>query len=252
MARMFARLQREPSFAPSGDGWTGVLRPLASTTAGLLFGAALVGVAALRMAPEPVVTPAVDQPTPLAPIAAATTATAATAAPTVAAAATVAPAAAPAATPTAAPTPAPAAAQPPPPRATVYRYGGRTYAAVAAAAGSELTAPFAGRAEVRVYQLIDGQIRTGANAAGVPSFPYVIVRSGDRVFTLRPGALGTSSEVLVRDGQSVDGGTPLVRVTGSGASSWATFYDTALTAQVVASLVSAAGQDLDAAGLYAR
>lgn len=247
MARMFARLQREPSFGPSSDGWASVLRPLASTTAGLLFGAALVGVAAIRVAPEPLVTPANDeQAAPLPPsalVSAAQTAVAATAVPV---AATPAPAAAPTAA------PPPAAARPEPPVASVYRYGGRLYAAVAVPAGNELAAPLAGRAEVRVYQLIDGQIRTGANVSGVPSFPYVIVRAADRVFTLRPGALGTASEVLVQDGQSVQAGTPLVRVIGGGPSSWATFYDTSLTAQVVASLVTASGQDLDAAALFTR
>jgi hypothetical protein len=105
---------------------------------------------------------------------------------------------------------------------------------------------------VRSYQLINGEIRVGANVPGLALFPYVVVRSSDRVLTLRPGALNVDSEVLVRDGSVVSAGTPLMRVIGSGASSWRTFYDRNLQAQVVASLTTAGGADLDAVPLFTR
>ena len=56
----------------------------------------------------------------------------------------------------------------------------------------------------------------------------------------------------MKDGASVTAGAPLVRVTGDGASSWQTFYDRGLDAQVVVSLTTAGGADLDAASLFAR
>ena len=72
------------------------------------------------------------------------------------------------------------------------------------------------------------------------------------MLTLRPGALDVDSELLVKDGAAVTAGTPLLRVKGPGASSWRTFYDRTLEAQVVASLTTAGGADLDAVPLFAR
>jgi hypothetical protein len=167
-------------------------------------------------------------------------------------------AATPAPTPEPEPTPAPtepppsAAAAPPPIVATPYRSGGRSYAALRVPVGLTLDAPIAGRVEVRLYQFIDGEIRIGANVPSLPYFPYVVVRAPDRVLTLRPGALGVDSEVLVRDGATVSAGTPLVRVTGTGASSWRTFYDRTMAAQVLASFTTAVGVDLDAVALFVR
>lgn len=162
--------------------------------------------------------------------------------PAIAAPATAAPATA-----AAEPAPVPAA---PAIESAPYRSGGRAYAALTVEPGAELASPLAGRVEVRTYQLINGEIRTGANVAGLAYYPYVVVRAVDRVLTLRPGALGIDSELLVRDGAAVAPGTPLVRVIGSGASSWRTFYDRSLQAQVVASLTTAAGTDLDAVPLF--
>lgn len=236
--------------------WGGVVRTLASSTAGIAFAAALVGVASLGLAPEPPVTAVVEstgEATPPLPESAVTVAQpvvpppaipAVSAPPLVEAVAT------------AAPTPAPATEPPPPAapaiRSAPYRSGGRSYAMLTAEPGAELASPLAGRAEVRIYQLINGEIRTGANVAGLPYYPYLIVRGPDRVLTLRPGALGTDSELLVRDGAAVAPGTPLIRVTGSGASSWRTFYDRTLQAQVVVSLTTAAGTDLDAVPLFGQ
>ena len=231
------------------------MRRLASSTAGIVFAAALVGLAGLGLAPEPPVTAVVEsigepaQPVPLTvaqPVTPAVVIPAASAAPVAeAAAATAPPTPAPATEPPAA---APAAA--PAIGSVPYRSGGRSYAALTAEPGAELASPLAGRAEVRTYQLINGEIRTGANVPGLAYYPYVIVRAPDRVLTLRPGALGIDSEILVRDGAAVAPGTPLVRVTGGGASSWRTFYDRTLQAQVVVSLTTAAGTDLDAVPLF--
>lgn len=244
---MFGSLTRDLAAgqAVPSPRWSGVVRPLASSTAGIVFAAALVGVAGLRLAPEPPVTAVVEGGGEAAAPAAALTVT-----PTVmpAPVAVTEPAVA-AAAPTAAPAPVP-----PPAAATIeatpYRSGGRAYAALTVEPGAELASPLSGRVELRTYQLINGEIRTGANVAGLPSYPYVVVRSADRVLTLRPGALGVDSEILVRDGAAVAPGTPLVRVTGSGASSWRTFYDRSLEAQVVVSLTTAGGSDLDAVPLF--
>jgi len=249
--------------------WVGVVRTLASSTAGIVFAAGLAGVAVLGLAPEPPVTAVVEglgevaqpvsgqavaaaqvilaPPSAVAVTAPPVAAASATADPAIAAAATAAPAtAAPAAE------PAPAAPVPVAPavEAAPYRWSGRAFAALTVEHGAELASPLAGRVEVRSYQLINGEIRTGANVPSLPYYPYVVVRGADRVLTLRPGALGTDSELLIRDGAAVAPGTPLVRVTGSGASSWRTFYDRSLQAQVVASLTTAAGADLDAVPLF--
>lgn len=263
---MFGSLPRglslgRPALSPR---WGGVVRTLASSTAGIVFAAALVGVAGLGLAPEPPVTAVVEgagevappvsdraavavQPVVTAPVGPFVTAApvaeaVASAPPPTAAPATDPPAPAPAA-------PAPAAAAPAI-EAAPYRSGGRSYAALTVEPGAELASPLAGRAEVRTYQLINGEIRTGANVAGLAYYPYVIVRGVDRVLTLRPGALGVDSELLVRDGTAVAPGTPLVRVIGAGASSWRVFYDRTLEAQVVVSLTTAGGADLDAVPLF--
>ncbi|HEX4744379.1 MAG TPA: hypothetical protein VFW12_06885 [Candidatus Limnocylindria bacterium] len=229
-------------------------RPILSSTAGILIGAALVGAAALRLAPEPAVVPVTAVPAvvaPLAPAVAAPLAPAVAAEPGPAAIASEAPAPVPTAAPAVA-APAPVAPAPPAITAAPYRSGGRAYAAVSAAPGATLESPLAGRVEVRLYQLINGEIRTGANVAGLAYFPYVIVRSSDRVLTLRPGALGVDSEILVKDGATVTAGVPLLRVTGPGPSSWRTFYDRTLEAQVLVSLTTTGGADLDAVPLFAR
>jgi len=222
-----------------------VARPVLSSSAGIVLGALLVGGAALRLVPEPPVTSAIESPTPVIAVAAEPVA------PVLAAAASAPPIAVPTAAPEVA---APAPAAPPVPQitATPYRSGGRAYAAVSVEPGATLDAPLAGRVEVRLYQLISGQVRVGSNVAGLAYYPYVIVRASDRVLTLRPGALDVDSELLVKDGSTVTAGTPLVRVIGAGASSWQSFYDRTLVAQMVASFTTAAGADLDAVSLFAR
>lgn len=243
---MFGTLTRDMALGRPAlpERWLAALRPVLSSTAGIALGAVLVGGAALRLVPEPVVTTTpTEAPAPAALIAVQPVAPA------------VAESAPPAAAPTAAPVvaaPAPAVPAAPELSATPYRSAGRAYAAVSAETGATLDAPFAGRVEIRLYQLISGQVRTGANVAGLAFYPYVVLRSGDRVLTLRPGALDADSELLVKDGATVTAGTPLVRVIGDGPSSWRTFYDRTVEAQVVASLTTAAGADLDAVPLFAR
>jgi hypothetical protein len=142
---------------------------------------------------------------------------------------------------TAAPTPAPLAL-------TAFRFEGRSYVGVVVPdEGRTFVAPFAGRVEVRTYQLINGQVRVGSNVATLPFFPYISVVAPDRRITYRPGMLGAVTEVLVRDGSTVSVGDPLFRLIAPGRSSWATFYNSSVPYQVVVSAQSLpSGRDLDA------
>lgn len=145
------------------------------------------------------------------------------------------------------PTPTPS----PTPRAPVtqpYPYGGHAYTGVVLGAGWTVIAPLGGRVEVHIYQLSDGEIREFTDVAGVPHYPYIDLFAPDRHLRYRPGTLGTDTELLARDGQ-VSAGAPLFRVIGTGPSSWHDFYDDSVRAQIVISLVSGAGEDLDAAPL---
>lgn len=154
-------------------------------------------------------------------------------------------------------TPAPTpsfATLPPPPSPTAplapietqpYTLSGRSYTGVVAPVGTVFVAPFEARVEVIVYQLIDGEIRTGTDVAGIPSYPYVFLHTGDRIMKFRPGALETDTEIIVNTSR-VSEGDPLFRVTGTGASSWRAFYDATVGAQVMVSLETSTLSDLDA------
>jgi hypothetical protein len=131
-----------------------------------------------------------------------------------------------------------------------YAFGGRAYTGVQAGPGTEFLAPFDARVEVVVYQIIDGEFRSGTDLPGQASYPYVFVTVGDRILKLRPGALGTDTEILVRESE-VKAGAPLFRVVGTAPSSWHFRYDAAVGAQVIASLETTAGRDLDAAPFIA-
>ncbi len=149
----------------------------------------------------------------------------------------------------AAATPSPSASQRPIATAA-YAFNSHTYTGVSLGTGWTVTAPFDGRVEVHVYQLVDGTIREFADAAGVPSYPYVIVSAADgRKMTYRPGAVGTDTRVVVKADQTVKAGDDLFSVVGTGPSSWHDFYDQSVTFQIVVSLVTAAGADADAAPL---
>lgn len=152
--------------------------------------------------------------------------------------------------PTAAATPSPTPTASRQPIATrSYAFGGRAYTGVDLGPGWTIVAPFDGRAEIHVYQLIDGVIREFTDVAGVPSYPYVIVTAPDgRKATYRPGALSTDTRLVVRASQ-VKEGDELFTVIGGGPSSWHDFYDASISFRIVVSLVTAVGADADAAPL---
>ena len=146
---------------------------------------------------------------------------------------------------TSTPTPAP------PPRTealsvTAYASGGKHYAALRAPIGYVYLAPIAGAVHVRLYQLIDGEVRIGSNVPSLPFFPYVTLESADRRVVFRPGALSADTQLLVKDGEHAEPGTPLFKTVGDGNSSWRTFYDRGLTANVIASVAALpSGAELD-------
>jgi hypothetical protein len=155
------------------------------------------------------------------------------------------------ATPTVTPTPAPSAT-PDPMTATAYSSSGKRYAALRAPVGYLYLAPVAGTIQVRLYQLIDGQVRIGSSVPSLPFFPYVTLESTDRRIIYRPGALGVDTDVLVKDGQRAEPGTPLFKTIGEGASSWRTFYDRGMTANVIASVAALpSGAEVDPVAFFA-
>lgn len=160
------------------------------------------------------------------------------------------------ASPSAAPTVAPSPTASPSPAATAaplalqpYSFNGRAYTGVRAGAETTFLSPFDGTVEIRIYQLIDNEIREFTDVRDQPFYPYVIVNTADRRFTLRPGQLERATVVLAKNGP-VRAGDALFRVVGDGASSWKDFYDDTVSFNIVASLVATAtGGDLDAAPL---
>jgi hypothetical protein len=142
------------------------------------------------------------------------------------------------------PSPSPTASLPPIEMQS-YTLSGKSYTGVIAPVGALFVAPFEARVEVIVYQLIDGEVRTGTDVAGIPSYPYVILHTGDRTMKFRPGALETDTEIIVTASR-VSEGDPLFRVIGTGASSWRDFYDATVGAQIIVSLETSTLTDLDA------
>lgn len=160
---------------------------------------------------------------------------------------------------TASPTAAPAtaSASPPPTRdpliVTAYTNGGRRFAALNAPVGYTLAAPISGSVSVVVYQFLGGEIRVGSNIPTEPFFPYITVTSADLKLVLRPGALKDDVQLLVKDGDMIRAGAPLLTIVGRGASSWRTFYDRSLTAQILASATARpSGLELDPVQLVSR
>jgi len=134
---------------------------------------------------------------------------------------------------------------------SAYVNDGRRFAALVAPVGYTVTSPIAGTARIAVYQLLGGEIRVGSNIPSEPFFPYVTITSADRRVILRPGALDRDVQLLVKDGDTVAVGSPLFKILGDGASSWRTFYDRALSAQVVASFAAfPSGAELDPVPLF--
>ena len=137
--------------------------------------------------------------------------------------------------------------------ATAYSNSGKRYAALRAPIGFAYTAPFAGTVSVRRYQFIDGQVRVDSIFPGLPFFPYVTLESADRRIIFRPGALDVDTELSVKDGDRVAAGAPLFKTIGEGASSWRTFYDRSVTANVIASVASLpSGSELDPVAFFTR
>jgi len=151
---------------------------------------------------------------------------------------------------TATPTPSPApTAQPL--EVAPYTSGGKRYAALRAPVGYVYLAPIAGTVQVRMYQLIDGDVRVGSFVPSLPFFPYVTIESADRRVIFRPGAVNTDTELLIKDGERAEPGTPLFKTVGDGASSWRTFYDRGMTANVVASVAALpSGAEVDPVAFF--
>lgn len=161
---------------------------------------------------------------------------------------------------TATPSVAPSATRAPSPSATPdpvvvapYQNGGKRYAALSVPVGYTLTSPIAGTVGVVVYQFLAGEVRVGSNIPAEPFYPYLTVTGGDRRLILRPGALTQDVQLLVKTGDVVAVGSPLFRIVGGGASSWRTFYDRSVTAQVIASATALpSGAEVDPALLFRR
>jgi hypothetical protein len=159
---------------------------------------------------------------------------------------------------TAAPTAVPATASPTPSQTadpltvTAYTNSGKRYAALRAPIGFTYSAPFAGTVTVRRYQFINGEVRVDSIVPGLPFFPYVTLESADRRIIFRPGALDADTELIVKDGDRVAAGAPLFKTIGDGASSWRTFYDRGVTANVIASVAALpSGAELDPVAFFA-
>jgi len=160
--------------------------------------------------------------------------------------------AAPEASPTATPRPAASATETPSAKPaslalSSFRSGGRSYVGVVVTdADRTFVAPFAGTVEIRVYQLIDSEVRVGSNVPTLPFYPYISIIGSDRKIIYRPGTLSAVTEVLALDGATIAAGDPLFRLLGPGRSSWTTFYNPSAPYQVVVSLQTLpGGRDLD-------
>ena len=166
--------------------------------------------------------------------------TAATGAPTLAPQLSARPTGTAAATATPRPSPTPTPIPTPVPTLGVSAYSGQNLrlAALTMPSGYTFTSPIAGRVEIVLYQLIDGQIRSGADVPDLPQFPYVFVRSSDRELKIRPGAIDKDIKLVVKDGDIVGAGQALFTTLTDGPSSWQTFYDANVRAQVIASAVA--------------
>ena len=132
-----------------------------------------------------------------------------------------------------------------------YTGSGKRYAALNVPVGYVFLAPFAGTVRVSLYQLIDGDVRLGSSVPSLPFFPYVTLESTDRRIIYRPGALNSDTELLVKNGDRAEIGTALFKAIGGGASSWRTFYDRGVTANVIASVAALpSGSELDPVAFF--
>ena len=162
------------------------------------------------------------------------------------------PAAAPTKTPAPTATPAPTTT-PDPLTVVAYQSQGLRLAALSMPVGYTLTSPIGGTVTVVLYQFVNGEIRSGADLQDRAFFPYVLVRSADREIKLRPGALDKDVQLIAKDGDTVTAGAPLFKIVATGPSSWATFYDKNVTAQVVASVTTRPqGTEVDPVPVFKR
>jgi biotin carboxyl carrier protein len=155
---------------------------------------------------------------------------------------------APTPTPTTAPTARPTPT-PDPLVVTAYSGEGLRLAALTVPAGYTVTSPIAGTVAIELYQYVDGRIVTGVTDQ--PTYPYVFVKSTDRVIKLRPGTIDKDVQLLVKDGATVTVGAPLFKTLTTGASSWAVFYDKGVTAQVLVS-ATVSGTEVDPVPLFKK
>jgi hypothetical protein len=137
-----------------------------------------------------------------------------------------------------APTPSPAGSPESLMTVAAYANGGKRYAALRAPVDYVYLAPIAGTVRVQLYQFIDGEVRVGSAVTSLAFFPYVTIQSADRRVIYRPGALNADTQMLIKDGERAEPGTPLFKTVGEGASSWRTFYDRATTANVIVSVAA--------------
>jgi hypothetical protein len=118
--------------------------------------------------------------------------------------------------------------------------------------GHVYLAPITGMVRVQTYQLIEGEVRVGSFVPSLPFFPYVTIQSADRRVIYRPGALSTDTEMLIKDGERAEPGTPLFKTVGDGASSWRTFYDRRVAANVIVSVAALpSGAEIDPVAFFA-
>jgi hypothetical protein len=129
--------------------------------------------------------------------------------------------------------------------------GGANYrlAALTVPTGYTLTSPIDGTIRIDLYQYVDGSIRQGVTDQ--PSYPYIYVTGGGREIKLRPGVVGTDVQLLVKDGDQVAAGAPILKTLTSNPSSWHTFYESSVLAQIVAS-VTLQGTEVDPVPTFKR
>ena len=157
------------------------------------------------------------------------------------------------ATPQSSPTPRPSPTPVPTLGVTAYQDQNLRLAALTMPAGYTFTSPIAGRVAIVLYQLVDGAPRSGIDDPDLPQFPYIFVRSSDRELKIRPGALDKDVKLLVKDGDLVGTGQALFTTLTDGPSSWKTFYDANVRAQVIASAVALpSGNEVDPVPVFRR
>lgn len=156
--------------------------------------------------------------------------------------------------PTKPPTPAPTATSTPVPLiVSAYEGQGLQLAALSAPVGFLYRSPITGSIHIEYYQYIDGQIRQDAGGPGILSYPYIYIRAPEQEVKMRPGAVDQDVKLLVREGQFVTPGDALFETVGGGPSSWHTFYDDFVTAQVIVSVRRLpSGEGIDPVPLFQK